>query len=104
MSFTYSRQSIASAVVPEPEALRNLHAMRRTVQLTPTTPRPLFPTAPIVPATWVPWWLSSMGSESLLAVSMPKQSSICPFPSSSIPLLLQSGSLRNMFADRSGCV
>ena len=104
MSFTYSRQSIASAVLPEPVALRNLHAMSRTVQLTPTTPTALFPTAPIVPATWLPWpgLASSMGLESLLAVSMPKQSSTRPLPSSSIPLLLQSSSLRNMFADRSG--
>jgi len=54
MSFTYSRQSIASAVVPEPVAPRNLHARSRMAQLTPTTPTALFPTAPIVPATWVP--------------------------------------------------
>ena len=101
MSFTYSRQSIASLVGPDPEAFRNLHAMRRTVQLTPTTPTPLFPTAPIVPATWLPWSLSSKGLESLLRVSMPKQSSIWPLPSSSMPLLLQSRVLRNMFADRS---
>ena len=102
MSLTYSRQSIASAVVPLPVAARNLQAMIRTVQLTPTTPTPSLPTAPIVPATWVPWLLSSMGFEVLLAVSMPKQSSTWPLPSSSTPLLLQSGALRNMFADRSG--
>src|SRR5437867_8257388 len=101
MSFTYSRQSIASLVQPEPPASRNLHAMRRTVQLTPTTPTPLLPPAPIVPATWVPWLWSSMGLESLLTVSMPKQSSILPLRSSSMPLLLHSGVLRNMVADRS---
>ena len=78
--------------------------MRRTAQLTPTTPTLLFPIAPIVPATCVPWPLSSMGSESPLTVSIPKQSSAWPLPSSSVRLPLQSGSFRNMFAARSGCV
>ena len=31
-------------------------------QVTPTTPMPLLPTAPIVPAVCVPWPLSSIGS------------------------------------------
>ena len=102
MSLTYSMQSIASATLPLPVAARNLQAMIRTVQLTPTTPTPLLPVAPIVPATWVPWLLSSSGFELLLAVLMPKQSSIWPLPSSSTPLLLQSAVSRNRFADRSG--
>ena len=31
------------------------------VQLIPLTPTPLLPTAPIGPAVWVPWLLSSAG-------------------------------------------
>ena len=45
---------MASAVVPEPAALRNFSAMILTFQFTPTTPTPLFPVAPIVPETCVP--------------------------------------------------
>ena len=45
---------MASAVDPRPSLPRNFTAMIRTFQLTPTTPVPLSPTAPIVPATWVP--------------------------------------------------
>src|SRR5476649_906503 len=54
--------SIASAVVPEPLAPRNFAAMMLAVQLTPATPTALLPDAPIVPATCVPWLLSSIGS------------------------------------------
>src|SRR5262249_10283754 len=54
---------MASAVLPEPPASRNLRPIKVTVQLTPTTPAPLFPTAPIVPETWLPWLLSSRGSQ-----------------------------------------
>ena len=46
--------SIASAVVPLPDALRNFNPMMLVVQFTPTTPEPLLPLAPIVPETWVP--------------------------------------------------
>ena len=92
---------MASPMVPEPLAFRNLHAMIRTVQLTPATPTPLFPSAPIVPETWVPWPASSLGSASLFAVSIPTQSSITPLPSSSIPLATQSRALRYMLPDRS---
>src|SRR5262249_30493415 len=53
---------MASAVLPEPPASRNLRPIKVTVQLTPTTPAPLFPTAPIVPETWLPWLLSSRGA------------------------------------------
>src|SRR5213078_2778778 len=55
MSATYSRQVIASAVVPLPLESRNLHARIETFQLTPLTPTALLQTAPIVPATCVPW-------------------------------------------------
>ena len=41
---------IAPEVLPEPVLSRNLHASSFTFQLTPATPTPLFPTAPIVPA------------------------------------------------------
>ena len=36
--------------LPDPVLSRNLHASSFTFQLTPATPTPLFPTAPIVPA------------------------------------------------------
>jgi hypothetical protein len=42
-----------------------------TVHATPETPRALFPTAPMMPATWVPWPLSSSGSSSLFTKSYP---------------------------------
>ena len=45
---------LLAATEPLPLALRNLQAAIRTFQLTPTTPTPLSPTAPIVPATCVP--------------------------------------------------
>ena len=45
---------MASAVVPEPRALRNFSGMMRADQLTPATPIPLLPTAAMVPETWVP--------------------------------------------------
>ena len=47
--------STAPAVVPKPSAPMNLMATIFTSQFTPTTPMPLLPTAPIVPATCVPW-------------------------------------------------
>ena len=39
--------------------------MMLAVQFTPATPAPLLPTAPMVPATCVPWSLSSLGSHGL---------------------------------------
>ena len=59
----------APLVEPLPLAPKNFNAMILVVHATPATPMPLFPTAPIVPATWVPWPLSSIGSPSLLAKS-----------------------------------
>ena len=40
---------------PLPLDVRNLSGMSWTVQATPQVPVPLFPTAPMIPATWVPW-------------------------------------------------
>ena len=54
---------IASAIEPPPSALRNLMPMIRVVQFTPATPSWLLPTAPMVPATCVPWLWSSIGSQ-----------------------------------------
>src|SRR5919198_6501725 len=70
----YSTALTASAVVPEPCALRNLTGMIRTFQFTPATPTPLLPAAPIVPATCVPWPWSSIGLLSPLTKSQPCQS------------------------------
>ncbi len=42
---------MAPSVVPEPLASKNLQEIIFTVQFTPTTPMPLLPTAPMVPAT-----------------------------------------------------
>ena len=42
------------AVIAQPDELKNLRAISRVCQLTPATPMPLSPTAPIVPDTWVP--------------------------------------------------
>ena len=66
---------MAAAMLPYPSASKNLQGISLTFQLTPTTPTPLLPTAPMVPATCVPWPLSSIGSESPLMGAMPWQSS-----------------------------
>src|SRR5712691_9655246 len=62
---------IASAVVPLPAEFRNFSPMMRVVQFTPTTPTPLFPTAPMVPETCEPWLLSSRGLHVLLMALKP---------------------------------
>ena len=54
-----------------------------TFQLTPVMPAPLFPSAPIVPATCVPWPLKSSGVLSFWTKSHPFVSSTKPLPSSS---------------------
>ena len=72
----YSMASTASAVEPLPPAFRNFSPMIWTSQITPATPMPLFPTAPMVPEQWEPWPLSSMGSLSLLTKSQPWMSSM----------------------------
>ena len=62
---------MAAARLPFPSASNILHGISRTFQLTPTTPTPLLPTAPMIPATWVPWEWSSIGSELPLMGAMP---------------------------------
>ena len=49
-----SSAAMASAIVPLPVSSMNLIPIMRAVQLTPATPIPLSPTAPMVPATCVP--------------------------------------------------
>ena len=51
--------SAAFAGVPLAPALNDLTASICTLQATPATPVALPPWAPMVPATWVPWLLSS---------------------------------------------
>jgi len=75
--------------------------MSELVQATPLTPIPLLPTAAMVPATWVPWPLSSMGSPSLLTKSYPCTSSTKPLRSSSMPLPAISPGLVQTLAARS---
>ena len=75
--------------------------MIETFQLTPTTPEPLLPTAPIVPATCVPCPWSSIGSASLLAKSQPYTSSTNPLPSLSIRSPATSPGFRQALAARS---
>ena len=62
---------MASEASPRPGAVRNFAPIMLAVQFTPTTPTPLFPTAPIVPETWVPWPLSSRGSHKLVMALNP---------------------------------
>ncbi len=49
-----SKPEIKSLVVPEPDELTHLTGRIVVVQLTPVTPTSLLPTAPRIPATWVP--------------------------------------------------
>src|SRR5258708_24219161 len=65
--------STALEVDPDPVESRNFSGMMRVVQFTPTTPRPLLPTAPIVPDVCVPWpWPgSSTGSHENAIASKP---------------------------------
>src|SRR5262245_12069418 len=71
LAVAYFWASTASEVSPLPSAPRNFSAASDTFQSMPTTPRLLLPVAPMVPATWVPWPLSSKGLLSLLAKSQP---------------------------------
>ena len=93
-----------AARLPFPSSSKALHGISRTAQSMPATPVPLFPTAPMIPATCVPWNSASIGSASPPAGSIPKQSSTKPLPSSSTPLALQSASLRKTLAARSSWV
>src|SRR6267378_5066974 len=62
---------MAPAVEPLPPESRNFAPMMLASQLTPTTPTPLLPTAPIVPDTCEPWLLSSSGLHVLLMALKP---------------------------------
>src|SRR5216683_1919926 len=62
---------IALLVDPIPVESRNFAPIMAAVQLTPTTPRLLLPTAPIVPDTCVPCWLSSNGLQVLVIALNP---------------------------------
>ena len=55
---------LSTSMVPEPSAVKPLRAMMRARGATPATPRPLSATAAMVPAMWVPWPKSSLGSAS----------------------------------------
>ena len=81
----------ASLVYPLPLASMNRRAMMRVRWAIPVTPTPLFPVAPMVPATWVPWPLSSIGLASLLLKSYPCR-----------PLVAPSMVFVHMFAAKSG--
>ena len=61
----YETASTASDVNP-PWGPRKRSGTILQRQLTPATPTPLFPTAPTVPAQWLPWPSASSG---LLSVS-----------------------------------
>ena len=63
-AFACTANSIARiplATVPEPVESRNRSPIMLVVQLTPLTPAPLLPTAPMVPETCVPWSFWSIG-------------------------------------------
>ena len=53
----------------QPPTADGLKLAEDMVVATPTTPVPLFPRAAMVPATWVPWPWSSIGSLSWLPKS-----------------------------------
>src|SRR5439155_1591447 len=55
---TKSMPQMTEDQVPVPAESRTFTAIRRTPGTTPTTPAPSF-FAPMIPATWVPWPLSS---------------------------------------------
>src|ERR1051325_851499 len=62
---------IAFETKPVPVLYRNLIPISRVVQLTPVTPRPLLPAAPMVPDVCEPWPLSSYGSHVLAMALKP---------------------------------
>src|SRR5438093_1329509 len=99
---TKSIASIASAIVPVPAVLRAFDAMMLVVQFTPTTPRLLLPTAPIVPETCVPWPLSSRGSHVLVIALKPcaPAGHVIVWPPMTT---LKENGADQTFAARSGC-
>src|SRR6266516_4775751 len=93
----------ASLVKPDPDALMNFSPMMRVVQLTPVTPTPLFPTAPIVPDVCVPWPLSSAGlHENAIALNpCDPAGHVIGLPPT---VTVNAAGADHMFAARSGCV
>src|SRR2546422_5971773 len=100
---TNSIALIASTSVPVPSALKAFDAMMLAVQFTPTTPRLLLPTAPIVPETCVPWPLSSGGSHVFVIALKPcvPAAQVIVWP----PLTTEKDvGADQTFAARSGCL
>ena len=99
--------SIPSEVEPRPALVpvpprRNFRPISFTRQATPAIPTPLLPTAPMMPATCVPWPRSSAGLPEPVIALMPWTSSTYPLPSSSRPLPGISPGLTQRLAARSG--
>ncbi len=74
-------QRIALEAEPVPLRPMNFNGINCTFQATPAMPRPLLPTAPMMPATCEPWPCRSEGSpaaavERATVVSMPWRSSM----------------------------
>jgi len=66
LSAAYSIALARSDELPEPELWSIFMGIILEFHATPQIPIPLFPSAAAIPATWVPWELSSLGSLSLL--------------------------------------
>src|SRR5204862_511691 len=60
---------MASALLPDPEALMNFRPMIEPTRFTPEIPAPLFPVPAMIPETCVPCPTSSMGSQANGAAS-----------------------------------
>ena len=84
--------------------------MRLAVQLTPTTPIPLFPTAPMVPAVCVPCPASSIGLHIAAVLLAANAIALKPWlPAGQVALCpprvtVNAEGADHMFAARSGCV
>jgi hypothetical protein len=89
--------SATSAQEPEPQSSRTFTGMICGSHVTPATPIPLFPWAPTVPATCVPWLCTSFGVASSYAKSQPRTSSTKPLASSSTPFAGTSSVFVQMF-------
>src|SRR5262245_48531010 len=103
---TKSTALIESASVPLPIESRNFDAIILVVQFTPTTPRALLPSAPIVPATCVPWPLSSHTSTTSHVLVIALKPCVPAGQVIVVPAMvtLNDAVAVQMFAARSGCV
>mmetsp|Transcript_35718 Transcript_35718/g.63688 ORF Transcript_35718/g.63688 Transcript_35718/m.63688 type:complete len:231 (-) Transcript_35718:724-1416(-) len=81
----YAMPRMAALWKPAPASSMNLRHIIFTLGASPVTPTVLFTTAPMVPATWLPWPLSSVTSPVSLTKLYPWMSSTKPLPSSSTP-------------------